>query len=73
MSIKRIDMDKCVGCGTCVDSCIMDVLRFDEEKKRPVIAYPKECYCCYNCAMDCPVDAIFVDPRRLRPITPAWS
>lgn len=29
MSIKQIDTGKCVGCGTCVNSCSMDVIRLD--------------------------------------------
>lgn len=73
MSIERIDTEKCIGCKKCVDACIMDVIRFDEEAKKAVIKYPKECYCCYNCEVGCPTHAIYVDPRHLRPITPAWS
>ena len=73
MSIEKIDHEKCIGCHKCVDACIMDVIRFDEEKRKAVIRYPRDCYCCYNCEMDCPVGAIYVNPLRLRPITPAWS
>lgn len=73
MSIERIDKEKCIGCGKCEKACIMDVIRFDMQTKRPIIAYPKDCYCCYNCEMDCPTGAIYVNPLRARPITPAWS
>ncbi len=30
MAIKQIDDSKCVGCGVCVNSCSMDVLRLDQ-------------------------------------------
>jgi len=73
MSIERIDKEKCIGCGKCVNACIMDVIRFDEAEKKAVIKYPRDCYCCYNCEMDCPTGAIYVNPLRMVPITPAWS
>jgi NADPH-dependent glutamate synthase beta subunit-like oxidoreductase/NAD-dependent dihydropyrimidine dehydrogenase PreA subunit len=30
MAIKQIDDAKCIGCGVCVNSCSMDVLRLDQ-------------------------------------------
>ncbi len=30
MAIHRIDTEKCVGCGACVNSCSMDVIRFED-------------------------------------------
>ena len=37
MSIQNIDLDKCTGCGTCVNACPMDVLRrdFNREETPP--------------------------------------
>ena len=29
MAVKSIDLDKCIGCGTCVESCPMDVFRLN--------------------------------------------
>jgi NADPH-dependent glutamate synthase beta subunit-like oxidoreductase len=29
MPVSKIDLDKCIGCGTCVESCPMDVFRLD--------------------------------------------
>ena len=29
MPVSRVDLDKCIGCGTCVESCPMDVFRLD--------------------------------------------
>ena len=43
MAIERIDHESCNGCGTCVEICIMDVLRMDEIHKKAVIQYPDEC------------------------------
>jgi NAD-dependent dihydropyrimidine dehydrogenase PreA subunit len=56
--IKKIDEAKCTGCRACVDSCMMDVIYFDEKKGKPYIRYPKDCQACFLCAIDCPVEAI---------------
>ena len=29
MPVSKIDLDKCIGCGACVESCPMDVFRLD--------------------------------------------
>jgi NADPH-dependent glutamate synthase beta subunit-like oxidoreductase/Pyruvate/2-oxoacid:ferredoxin oxidoreductase delta subunit len=29
MAVSKIDLDKCIGCGACVESCPMDVFRLD--------------------------------------------
>ena len=31
MTIKNINEDTCIGCGECVMSCPMDVIRMDDE------------------------------------------
>lgn len=72
MSVKAIDETKCIGCMSCVQSCPMDVIRFDEEKNVAVAKYTKDCYCCYNCERVCPVGAVYVDPHRDFQIPPAW-
>jgi NAD-dependent dihydropyrimidine dehydrogenase PreA subunit len=72
MSIERIDSDLCIGCGTCVNSCPVDVIRMDEEKKVAVIKYPEDCMCCDYCELDCPQRAIYVSPVRAVPILTSW-
>ena len=58
--ISNIDTAKCSGCGICVEICIMDVIRLDEENKA-YIAYPDDCQQCYQCELECPEKAVEVD------------
>ena len=68
MVVKKIHEDICRGCRLCVDVCTEDVLRFDEEKKKPYVQYPKDCVGCLFCEAYCPVGAIevaLVRPRKM--------
>jgi len=59
-----IDRKKCIGCGTCEDLCMGDVIysRRDKEGKRvPYVKYPDECWHCGSCRQDCPVQAIRIE------------
>jgi formate hydrogenlyase subunit 6/NADH:ubiquinone oxidoreductase subunit I len=45
----------CVGCNTCADICIMDVLEPSPVKgKPPTVIYPEECWFCGCCVDMCP-------------------
>ena len=63
-----IDTEKCNGCRRCIKACFLDVLRFDEEKKKAVAAYPQECDWCLICEEQCAVDAIFIEPKIPAPL-----
>jgi NAD-dependent dihydropyrimidine dehydrogenase PreA subunit len=58
----QIDLDTCKGCKNCVNACFVDVFRWNEEDKKPVVAYPEDCVWCLACEAACPVDALEVIP-----------
>ena len=69
MAISSIDYTICTGCGNCVNACLHDVLRIDDESKKPIIAYQDECVICNICLKDCPVKAMKLEPGIYIPIT----
>jgi len=55
----KIDLEKCTGCGTCVDTCPMGVLELKDDKA--YVANPDECTECQACEAACPNNAISFD------------
>jgi NAD-dependent dihydropyrimidine dehydrogenase PreA subunit len=60
MPVKKIYKERCIGCGTCVQSCMNDVLKMKKGKSE--IVHPEECMTCLLCEMDCPRSAILIMP-----------
>ena len=54
-----IDLEKCEGCGECVDICPMEVLELKDEKA--VVVDLEECAGCMSCVESCPEEAIVVN------------
>lgn len=53
-----IDQEKCVGCGTCKDTCPAGAIDFEGDKCK---VNPDACLSCGACEGECPVGAITVE------------
>ncbi|MCD7865957.1 MAG: 4Fe-4S dicluster domain-containing protein [Clostridiales bacterium] len=61
MNKINFDSEKCIGCKICYKACFIDVIRWDEENKRPYAAYPEDCVNCCYCIAECPRGAVDID------------
>ena len=51
----KVDLEKCNGCGTCVDECPMEAIKLENEK---AVISDDECTECGVCVDACPNDAL---------------
>ncbi|MFQ6077312.1 MAG: ATP-binding protein [Candidatus Bathyarchaeia archaeon] len=52
----KIDLERCDGDGTCVDTCPVEV--FEVREGKAVVVNPDECLVCMACVVQCPNNAI---------------
>jgi len=60
MWVVTIDVDKCAGCGECVDICPNEVLEMKDEK---AAVANDDCVGCESCVETCPEEAITVEEK----------
>ena len=72
MAIEKIDHELCTGCGLCVLSCPMDVIRMDKETEKAMIKYVEDCMCCGLC-VDCPEKVIKIQPGPKQSVVLGWG
>ncbi len=53
----KIDQEKCIGCGACVDDCFTRDLVIEEDKAK---ALNQTCIKCGHCIAICPVNAVSI-------------
>ena len=50
-----VDVEKCTGCGACVDVCPVDAITVQDDI---AVVDEAECVECGSCAEECPNDAL---------------
>lgn len=55
----RVDTDKCIGCGECLETCPNNVFAMNEQTGKVEVVNPDNCVVlCDKCARFCPQEAI---------------
>jgi len=57
-----VDVEKCIGCGSCYSVCPQGV--FVIRKGKSYAVHEERCVMCRACITHCPVDAISISVRE---------
>ncbi len=55
-AIPEIDLEKCNGCGDCLEWCSTGAVKLENNKA--VVVKPEDCHYCTDCETICPSGAI---------------
>lgn len=59
MYLPRIEEEKCISCGECVDVCPAEVLALQDGIT--YVVNPADCLGCESCVSVCPEEAVTVE------------
>ena len=54
----KVDVEKCTGCESCVESCPSEAIGMETEK---AVIKEEDCVDCAVCVDECPVEAISME------------
>ncbi len=57
--VAKVNVDECVGCGTCVDECPSEAISMNDDDIAVINA--DECTDCGACVDACPTEAITME------------
>lgn len=57
-----VDLEKCTGCGTCIDTCPVEVFELQEKDGKQIseVIAEDQCIVCRACEVQCAEEAITV-------------
>ncbi len=65
--VHNINIDKCVGCASCVNACPHDVLELEPKRHKSTVVRPDNCKQCRACEQICPSGALTMAPAGAPP------